>query len=148
MKPATAISHIMTTSPITLRKEDSLKSVEDIFNRYPFHHLPVVDQGNIVVGIISKVDVLNFLKNLSVETTGKYYSKMTIRNSTVDEIMTKQPIVLDSDDTIGLAADIFLANKFHAIPVVENNQLVGIITSHDLLSYAYKGNILENFDQS
>ena len=44
---------------------------------------------------------------------------------------------LEPDDTIGLAADIFLANKFHALPVVEDERLVGIVTTHDLLKYSF-----------
>jgi acetoin utilization protein AcuB len=51
--------------------------------------------------------------------------------------MTPEPIVVDPDDSIGLAADIFLVNTLHALPVVEDNRLVGIITTHDLLKYAF-----------
>ena len=52
--------------------------------------------------------------------------------------MTKYPVSLDMEDTVGLAADIFMANKFHALPVVENNQLVGIVTTHDILLFAFQ----------
>jgi predicted transcriptional regulator len=44
---------------------------------------------------------------------------------------------LDPDDTVGLAADIFLVNRFHALPVVDGVDLVGIVTSHDLIALAY-----------
>lgn len=51
--------------------------------------------------------------------------------------MTPYPIQLDPDDSIGLAIDIFLANKFHALPIVEDGALLGIVTTHDLLEYAF-----------
>ncbi len=47
-------------------------------------------------------------------------------------------MVLEPEDTVGLAADIFLANKFHALPIVEDDVLTGILTIHDLLAYSYK----------
>ena len=52
--------------------------------------------------------------------------------------MTKLPMFLSPEDSIGLAADIFMANKFHALPVVDDNQLIGIITTHDLLAYSFE----------
>jgi CBS domain-containing protein len=56
---------------------------------------------------------------------------------TAEQFMTKYPVQLDPDDSIGLAADIFLANKFHALPIVEDGVLVGLVTSHDLLQYSF-----------
>ena len=52
--------------------------------------------------------------------------------------MTKNPISVRSDDTLGLAADIFEANSFRALPVVDENELVGIVTPYDLMRYAFK----------
>jgi acetoin utilization protein AcuB len=57
--------------------------------------------------------------------------------------MTKYPLQLSPDDTVGLAADIFLANKFHALPIVDDGQLVGIVTAHDLLSYSFSSPVGE-----
>ena len=51
--------------------------------------------------------------------------------------MTKYPISLEPDDTIGLAADIFLANRFHALPILDDDVLVGLVTAHDLLRYSF-----------
>jgi acetoin utilization protein AcuB len=53
------------------------------------------------------------------------------------DIMSREPLKIESADTIGLAADIFRANALHALPVVDDGELVGIVTSHDLLNYAY-----------
>ena len=129
----------MTQSPITVKPNDSLSTIQDIFDRYPFHHIPVLGKENRVLGIISKTNLLSFMKNLSQETTGKYYTNISETSTTAKDIMTANLTILDPDDTVGLAADIFLANIFHALPIVEDNQLVGILTSHDLLQYAYKG---------
>ncbi len=48
-------------------------------------------------------------------------------------------VVMHATDTCyGLAADIFLANKFHALPIVEDGILIGLVTSHDLLQYSFE----------
>jgi acetoin utilization protein AcuB len=137
MNPNISISKIMTADTISVKTTDSLPVVEKIFKQFRIHHLPVIDKDHFVVGIISKTDLLSFLKQLSLNSSGKLYSKFTADNSTAEEIMTPEPMVVDPDDTIGLAADIFLANTIHALPVVEDNKLVGIITTHDLLKYAF-----------
>ena len=46
-------------------------------------------------------------------------------------------MTIEQDDNLGLAADIILANRFHALPVVDGVDLVGIITSHDLIRCFY-----------
>jgi len=64
------------------------------------------------------------------------------------DIMTAAPLFLDPDDTVGLALDIFLANKFHALPVVEDNILMGILTTHDILAYSINNFEEENLSES
>ena len=52
-------------------------------------------------------------------------------------MMTKEPMTIEPEDTLGLAADIFKANKFRALPVLEGKELVGIVTPYDLMQYAF-----------
>ena len=54
------------------------------------------------------------------------------------DIMTTKVVTLDPDDSIGLAADIFLANRFHALPIVEGKNLVGILTTYDLIKFCFQ----------
>ena len=87
-------------------------------------------------GIISKNDYLKIRHMLAYTWSGEaiileYYAKMCAA-----DIMTSEPLKIESSDTIGLAADIFLANELHALPVVDDGELVGIVTSHDLLAFA------------
>ena len=57
----------------------------------------------------------------------------------VKEVMVKQVAVLGPDHDIAIAAGIFKANLFHALPIVDKSQdLVGIITTHDLIAYAFQ----------
>jgi acetoin utilization protein AcuB len=137
MNPERPISDIMTSNLVTVRPETNANEIMAIFQAHSFHHIPVVEKGGVLVGIISKEDFFKLSYVLSLHTTGKTWTEREYRSLKATDIMTKQPMVLNPDDSIGLAADIFLANHFHALPVVEGNELVGMVTSHDLLQYSY-----------
>ncbi len=137
MNPDTPIREIMTTDLITVGPEQNVQAIQDLFRENDFHHLPVLDPGERLIGIISKEDVFKLSYVLSLQTTGKTYSEKEYRSLKAADIMTRYPVTLDPDDTVGLAADIFLANKFHALPIVEDEQLMGLVTTHDLLAYRF-----------
>lgn len=137
MNPNIAIQEIMTTNPVTILPTASLNEVREMFSRHSFHHLPVAGSGGDLVGIVSREDFYKVAYVLSVEATKRSDTKSHFQHLTAEDIMTKYPLQLGQDDSIGLAADIFLANKFHALPIVEEGQLVGIVTSHDLLAHCF-----------
>ena len=132
-----AIKEIMTTELISVSPDTSYEKIKSIFSKNDFHHIPVVNTDRSVAGIISRMDWLNSLKDLAEQTAGKVYNQKVLTAMVAKDFMTENPLVLDPDDNIGLAADIFLANKFHAVPIVEDNQIQGILTAHDLIEYAY-----------
>lgn len=137
MNPDTPIREIMTTNLITVGPDRTVEAIQELFRENEFHHIPVVDRGERLTGIISKEDVFKLSYVLSLQTTGKKYSEKEYQSLKAADIMTRYPVTLDPDDTVGLAADIFLANKFHALPIVEDDQLMGLVTTHDLLSYRF-----------
>ncbi|MCB0651382.1 MAG: CBS domain-containing protein [Saprospiraceae bacterium] len=122
----------MTSELITARVEDSVNRIRQIFEANDFHHLPVVDNGSVLVGMISREDINKVVQLLAFDSKNAKHGPMRAK-----DIMSKSPLLLDPDDTIGLAADVFMTNKFHALPVVEDNALVGLVTTHDLLSYCF-----------
>ena len=148
MNPDKAIREIMTTKLVTVSPDRPAKAIQDIFREKDFHHIPVIDKGEQLVGIISKEDVFKVAHVLSLQTTGKAYSEKEYTRLTAADIMTRYPITLDPDDTIGLAADIFLANKFHALPIVEDNRLVGLVTTHDLLNFSFNSVEVEKTEEA
>jgi len=94
---------------------------------HSIHHLPVVEGGSLV-GILTTYDLW---KN---EIAPKDYGK-----TRVDEVMTTGVVRISPIDKIGTAAELFLDNRFHALPVVaEENRLLGIVTSFDILHYEFK----------
>lgn len=138
MNPNNPISSIMTTNMITVRPDDTARKVREVFKTHSFHHIPVTDSGEKLIGIISKEDFFRIAYLLSLDSTGRTYTNKVYEHLSAEQFMTKYPVQLDPDDSIGLAADIFLANKFHALPIVEDGVLIGIVTSHDLLQYSFE----------
>jgi CBS domain-containing protein len=145
MNPNIPIQNIMTTNLVTIRPNDPLKRVHQIFSEHDFHHLPVVGDNGNLLGIISRYDFNKVEYILSMENDKSHQDALSkFNNLGAIDIMTKYPLHLDPEDNIGLAADIFLANKFHALPIVEDGRLTGIVTSHDLLAFSFNSPVEES----
>lgn len=138
MNPNVPISSIMTRNMVTVRADDNARKIREIFKTHSFHHIPVTDSGEKLIGIISKEDFFRIAYLLSLDSAGRTYANKVYEHLPAEQFMTKYPVQLDPDDSIGLAADIFLANKFHALPIVEDGVLIGLVTSHDLLQYSFE----------
>jgi len=123
------VSTLMVTDLVTINPETSLRKVKEIFEEHSFHHLPVVNFRKIV-GMVSRTDFDRFvggLKKANEATTD------LLEKTRAEEIMTKGLGKLEPDDRINVALEIFSKNWFHALPVVKDDELVGIITTQDII---------------
>ncbi len=135
------IKTIMTSEPIVLGPNDCVTKVEEIFETNNIHHIPVIDDNKKVLGIVSKTDFLMACQSLTFYNKDFKNEKnqRLFRSLLVEELMTKDVAKVNEDQSLMFAAGIFKENLFHALPVVnKNNELVGIITTFDLIGYAYK----------
>ncbi len=131
-----AISTIMSTQLITLTPEDTLGKAREILLSKRVHHLPVVE-GKKLVGMVTSWDM--FKLGLSA---AEYQS------TKVHEVMTRKLATLEPDQHIGAAAEVLMEHLFHAIPIVnEAGDLVGIVTSYDILRYSYQKEYPENLEK-
>jgi acetoin utilization protein AcuB len=126
------ISEIMTTDLITVNPKDKLEDIEKIFAQNKIHHIPVVRYKKLV-GIISKTDYLHFLRGFTKNDEDRFINEARLRAYTAEEIMTEGIAKVEPTDRINVALEIFKINMFHAIPVVENDELKGIVTTHDII---------------
>jgi acetoin utilization protein AcuB len=126
------VKTIMSTELLTVNPADKLTLVKEIFDEHNIHHLPVV-RFKELVGIISKSDFLHFLRGFSPNDEDRFVNYARLRAFSAEDIMTKGLAKLDPDDRINVALEIFLVNRFHAIPVVKNEELVGIVTTYDII---------------
>lgn len=120
------ISRIMTREVLTVKPGDDLNVVKNILFSKRIHHLPVLE-GKKMVGIITSFDLVKL---------GKAHEDYA--GITVESVMTRGVATLGPNEKIGAAAEVFLENLFHGLPIVnERGELVGIVTTHDILKYEF-----------
>ena len=127
------VSTIMTPNPICIGAEETLAVAEKLFREHRIHHLPVEAEGKLV-GIVSKSDFLFFRRGFANTDTEKFEDTVRLNNYTAKHIMTSRLAKLNPDDKINIALEVFKENLFHAIPVVEGDRIVGIVTTFDIIS--------------
>lgn len=137
------VSTIMTPDPIFVSPEDSLQTVNAIFDKYKVHHVPVV-LADELVGMVSKSDLSFFKRGFLDSEYNKFAEDVRLNSYKVKNIMTTGLAKLDQNDRINLALDIFAKNLFHALLVVDGKKLLGIITTHDIIKKLAKDNMVEN----
>ena len=132
MKKKTPISEIMTTSIISVDKSQTLTDVADLIDEHNFRHVPVVS-GKKIVGMLSQVDLgkISFINTFDgLEMTDAMFDALTI-----DQVMTRSLTTVQASDTIYDVALNLSESEFHALPVLDGEELVGIVTSTDLIKY-------------
>lgn len=127
----------MTKNVITVEADDTMKSVGDIFSKNRIHHLPVTEDGQLI-GMISKSDFLFFCKGIKNIVNDKSTEAKKLLKTKVSEVMISKLAKLKSSDRIDVALAIFRENYFHAIPIVDNCDLIGIVTTHDVITHLLK----------
>lgn len=137
MKNNASISTIMTKDIIALNRDDDLETAEILFKRHNIRHIPVVKEG-VVIGMLSYTDLLRISFADAVDDTETEVDTLVYNMFTIDQVMAKNLITVSSDNTIKEVAEILAKKEFHALPVVDNGLLVGIVTTTDLINYLIK----------
>ena len=105
---------------ITISPEETVSDAQEIMDMEGVSGLPVVNENNIVIGIISRRDI----KPLQ----GKHM------NRKIQEAMTHNVVTITENTDLESALDLAYENKVERLPVVaDNNELVGIVTMKDIL---------------
>ncbi len=134
------VKEVMSTDLIIAYEDTILKEVNNIFERENIHHIPVITEDNKFRGIISKSDML-----LLMDWGTKLNLPASLRKNTflmtsnlAKDLMEKNVLKVSPEDTIRKCVQIFRENYFRALPVLDDlDQLVGIITTYDLMILAY-----------
>lgn len=139
MKKREPISHIMTKTVITANEKDDLKTVVGKLRSHTIRHIPVV-KGKEVIGIISRTDI-NRLTFGALFEGQENADEAILEMLTIAQVMTSKPKTVSPDTTIRDLAEVFVKEDFHALPVVDNGELKGIVTTTDVVKY-----FLEQYD--
>ena len=143
---------IMTTDVIVAKKNDSIANVATLLIREKIGGLPVVDEENKVVGIISETDimqketdiesprVINFFQGLIfLDDIKKLEEDMKkVAAYKVEDLMSKDIITVNEDDSFDYVANVMIKKSINRVPVVDKeNFLKGIICRYDIIKAMY-----------
>ncbi len=137
-EPANDPSHktvrdIMQHKIVTISAGDTLSTVEDIMTLGGVRHMPVVHGGKLV-GVVSERDLLRAsLSNLTEFGTEERRAFLQVVEIT--RVMSTPPIVISPDATVQQAARALAEHKIGCLPVLEGDELVGLVTETDVLRY-------------
>ena len=148
------VEELMATDAVTTTPHATLKEVDELFNLNSISGAPVVDDG-VLVGVISQSDVIRVLydEQISASEVSQYFmspfpismpavsalnlerAKIADRmvNTKVQDVMTPIPVTVAPDHNVRDAAQRMIDARVHRVLVTQNDELVGILSSLDLV---------------
>lgn len=138
LKQNESIEKVMTEKLVTITRQTKISEVGALFAEGGFHHLPVVS-GNRLEGIVSYVDYMRICFGDAFNQDDREVAAMLDHSKSVSDIMTEEVRTIRKIDSVKDATKVLAESHFHSLPVVgENQELVGLVTSSDLLEYFYE----------
>ena len=133
MKRNEHVNKIMSIHLVTVHHGDPVSKVRHLMKDQGMHHVPVVS-GRKLVGMISFSDILRV--SFGDASTDERSLDATLDHTvTLEQIMTKDVVSLEETATVREAAEILGQGKFHSLPIVRDGDLVGMVTTTDLIRY-------------
>lgn len=132
METAT-VKEIMMGAPVTLKPDDTLNLANDIMSLGRIRHIPIVEDGRLV-GILSQRDLFGAAVNTVFNLRPKEKREM-LKNFQIRDVMRDRVVTAAPDTTIQEAARLMAEKKIGCLPVVEGGELVGLVTSTNILRY-------------
>lgn len=130
------VNELMTVIPLTVNPDTTLRNIIGIMKSEGCRQLPVLDKGKLV-GIISDRDV-RLVMNSPLVLHGRWQDEELLDKMTAEGCMTPDPITVTPDTPAYRAAEMLQTYKFGALPVIERDTLVGIISVTDFMGYIAK----------
>ncbi|MEO1227358.1 MAG: CBS domain-containing protein [Myxococcota bacterium] len=125
------VQAIMSRNVETLDPSDDVDLADMVMRLDRLHHLPVVEDGQIV-GLVSQRDVAAYSvspgNGMTREDQRRANLGVKVRDMMISDVLT-----VDVDTTVLAAAELMREHYFGCLPVVEDGELVGIVTGSDML---------------
>jgi CBS domain-containing protein len=125
---------VMSASTVAVSAEASLRTALERMERELFRHLPVLDHGRLV-GVISERDILE----ATGEREPRFEEQAEGRPKIVRDTMQPRVETVAPDEGLGAAAALLAERGIGCLPVLDGDELVGVLTEHDLLRAYVRG---------
>ena len=127
------VEEVMTAHTRTVRPDQSLSDVRSIFEEEGFRHLPVMGNDGLV-GMISHTDLMRVTYGAHIAEADFEVNNLILETTIVSEAMSKEVKTIDPSSDLKEAARIMRKYKIGCVPVLENGNLLGLVTTTDVLS--------------
>ena len=134
MKKRVPISEIMTTNVVTLSTKDDLVTAEELFKKHRIRHIPVV-RDDTILGMLSYTDLMRISFADAIDDDEYEVDTMVYNMFSIEQVMVKDVVSVAPNATVKEVAQFLAQKEFHALPVVDDGKLVGIVTTTDLIRY-------------
>ncbi len=132
------ILNSMTPKPITIRPEMAVDKAVELLNAKDFRHLPVVDEENRLIGVVTDRDLRSAGPSTMLSGEERKRVLAQVRGTLIREIMSTDFVTLQPASTLDDALLLFKSRSIGAIPVVDGkDRVVGIFSINDLMG-AYR----------
>ena len=129
-----SISTIMTKDVVCVSPDQKIIDVKHIYEKNNFHHhIPVTVNGKLK-GMISLIDFMYHIKGAGIKDSDVIYDELKAK-----DIMTRNPFYLTTSATIEEVANELGKGYYHAVPIIEDEKVVGIVSTADIIKYFLKG---------
>lgn len=130
-KDGMRVRDVMTSAPISVPPSTPVHEARNLMQQHRIRHLPVLDNGRLV-GIVTDRDIRLVLPSPATSLSVWEINYLLAR-LTVGKVMTPSPITVAPDRDVTEAISLMLTHKIGALPVIETQRLVGILTRTNLL---------------
>lgn len=130
---ADVVREIMMGSPVTLKPDDTLDLANDVISLGRIRHIPVVEDGKLV-GILSERDLMGAAASHIFGLKQKSKSAL-LKSVLIKDVMKKRLITVKPETPIKEAAHLLAEKKIGCVPVISDGNLVGLVTTTDILRY-------------
>ena len=127
------VAEIMMTSPVTLAPGDTLDLANDIMSLGRIRHIPILEGGQ-VVGILSQRDLFGAAVGVVLGLKSKE-QKDLLKSFRIQEVMRHPVITISPGTCVREAAQLMAEKKIGCLPVVEESNLLGLVTVTNILRY-------------
>jgi CBS domain-containing protein len=137
-----SIDAIMSTDLITVRPSDTLEHARALMHTNRIHHLPVVNDGGELVGLVTLTNVLAATDSILRDADNRIHAEEIL----IKDVMVEDLATVDERASLRQAALFIEKHKIGCLPVLRNGKLRGIITDSDFVGVAI--NLLEQMEDS
>ena len=126
------VEEVMTAHTRTVHAEQSLSDVRSIFEKEGFRHLPVMGNDGLV-GMMTHTDLMRVTYGAHIAEADFEVNNLILESTTVEEAMSKNLKTVEAGSRLTEVARIMRKYKVGCVPVVNGGDLLGLITSTDIL---------------